>query len=208
MRIGFDIDGVLADFNTSFIERVIAVTGRDLFPPRPFDIPCWDYPEFYGYTHKETSKVWQQITSDPTFWLNLNPYPGADMVIDELRIMSTEHDIYFVTSRPGIKAKQQTEVWLSTHSGDFLWTPTILIASEKDMIARALDFDAYIDDRWENCIDVACEHRKCQTFLLDRPWNSPSPSRSRLERNIQRVFSPVDMLDAIMPLHPAQRAAA
>ena len=54
MRIGFDVDGVLADFNKRFIERVIAITGRDLFPPRPFDIPTWNYPEHYGYTAEES----------------------------------------------------------------------------------------------------------------------------------------------------------
>ena len=36
MVIGLDVDGVLADFNTPFIARIIQVTGRDLFPPRPF----------------------------------------------------------------------------------------------------------------------------------------------------------------------------
>ncbi len=50
LKIGVDVDWVLANFNDSFIERVIKVTGEDKFPPRPFDITTWDYPQVYGYS--------------------------------------------------------------------------------------------------------------------------------------------------------------
>jgi 5'(3')-deoxyribonucleotidase len=171
MRIGFDVDGVLADFNRSFIERVVTVIGRDLFPPRPFDIPCWDYPEHYGYTSEETTAVWKDVVADPTFWSRLQPYDEATSVLERLRVLSLDHDLYFVTSRPGIQAKQQTETWLAVHSGDFLWNPTVLISGDKDRCARALKLEAYIDDRWENCVNVASQPSETTVYLLDRPWN-------------------------------------
>lgn len=177
MRVGVDIDGVLADFNTRFIEAVIAVTGKDLFPLHPFAIPTWDYPQHYGYTHEEVSDVWKTITANRAFWMTLPPYLGAMDLIAWLREKSQEgyFDLYFITSRPGVMAKYQTEVWLSVHSGDIAWTPTVLISSQKGQCADALRLTHYIDDRWENCHDVEA-HTTATVFLLDQPWNqTPEP---------------------------------
>lgn len=177
MIIGCDIDGVLADFNTSFIKRVISITGCDLFPSRPFDIPTWDYPEFYGYTKDETSAVWKAITADEYFWENLAGYEDAIDVISRLfdHAVNGHADVYFITSRPGIEAKYQTEQWLQdrAYGNDDIYdpVPTVLISSAKGLCAQALKLDAYVDDRWENCVDVATTSPKTKVFLLDRPWN-------------------------------------
>lgn len=173
MIIGVDIDGVLADFNGSFIERVIQVTGEDKFPPRPFDIPLWNYPEHYGYTAEENSAVWENIKSDRTFWRTLEPYPDARAALAYLDEVTRHDDLYFVTARPGVAAKIQTEYWLTTHGYEY---PTVLIASDKASIAQALKFDVYIDDRWENCEAVRTRSR-AKVFLMSRPWNYDAPNQ-------------------------------
>ncbi len=171
MRIGIDVDGVLADFNTAFILRVIKETGKDLFPRRPFDIPTWNYPESYGYTNDEVHAVWTAIKADPQFWLNLPPYADTLQSLSVLSQKSHEgNDLYFVTSRPGINAKSQTEKWLRENG--FKDRPTVLISSEKGLCAEALNLDAYIDDRDLNVRDVSdARGQNTKTFLLDRPWN-------------------------------------
>lgn len=168
-RIGVDVDGVLADFNGAFIDRVIEVTGRDLFPPRPFDIPTWNYPEYYGYTTDELNKVWKSIEQDVLFWQRLPQYGDAAEALDYLhaRMRWCGDDVYFITSRPGLLAKQQTETWL--RSRDFPH-PTVLISSAKDLCADALKLTVYIDDRWENAYKVA--QTNARTFLMTRPWNT------------------------------------
>lgn len=194
MRLGYDVDGVSADFNDSFIPLVKAITGRDLFGPG-YVPTCWDYPTAVGYTAEEVSKVWDVICANPTFWMGLRPYFDAMDILERLRIASYEHDVYFITSRPGIKAKQQTEVWLATHSGDFNWNPTVLISSAKGACAKALHLDAYIDDRLENVVDVAKQihHPMTKTFLLDRPWNQ----RETDAWFYTRVDSAAEMLDQL-----------
>lgn len=184
MKIGIDIDGVLADFNQSFIERCIAVTGRNLFPP-DYIPTCWDYPQSLGYTKEETDAVWADIVVDPTFWESLIPYDEARMFLLQLPEMVKKHDVYFITSRPGIQAKLQTENWLHYQSADFFWQPTVLICSNKGAAAIALNLDVYIDDRDVNVEDVVeCrairEKSKgivgCKTrvLLLNRLWNEKS----------------------------------
>ncbi len=168
MRIGIDVDGVLADFNRSFIERVITVSGKDLFPPRPFDIPTWDYPEHYGYTPEETKIVWESIVADPTFWASLSPYPDTADFLSPLA--NRADDVYFITSRPGTRSKAQTERWLRMHG--YHSRPTVMISSKKGLCAEALDLDFYLDDRDHNCYDV-WDRRSPKTLvaLMDRPWN-------------------------------------
>lgn len=169
MRIGVDIDGVLADFNTGFVNRIIQVTGKDLLPTRPFVFPCWNWPEHFGYTTEEISRVWDSVKKDRWFWGRLPEYPTTfgdlDMITDA-RSMGSE--VYFVTNRMGVKAKTQTEEWLEAHGYEL---PTVITAEDKALVARALRLDIYFDDKWENALAVA-NVGTVESYLIDRPWNT------------------------------------
>lgn len=197
MIIGCDIDGVLADFNSGFIRRTIQVTGRDLFPERPFDIPMWNYPEHYGYTSKEVTAVWKNIKLDTNFWATLPAFEGTMEFLFALEQRQDEGDgIYFVTARPGVEAKHQTERWLRCHG--FRNNPTVLISSAKGKCAEALDLDAYIDDRWENVVDVAggdLMTSRTQAYLLVRPWNR---NRNPERYGIREVTSVAEFLSGLV----------
>jgi 5'(3')-deoxyribonucleotidase len=179
MIIGFDLDGVAADFNSAMINKVIEVTGKDLFPPRPFDIPTWDYPQHYGYTNEECSAVWSEIKRDDGFWSGLNAYPAAVQILRWLSklVEYGQADVYFVTSRPGTSAKAQTEMWLGARGVD---SPTVLISSDKGGVAKALKLDFYVDDKTENCVDVATASPKTKTYMLAQPWNVEVPGVPRI----------------------------
>ena len=182
MKIGIDVDGVLADFNKAFIDRTVQVVGKDLFPIRPFDIPCWDYPQHFGYTNPECSTVWENVKQDDTFWYQLFPYDGVPEFLSQLN--SAEHDIYFITNRPGVYVKSQTESWLEFHNfglqTEAFSYPTVLISAEKGLCAKALGLDLYIDDRTENCLDVNHMSPKTRVVMLARPWNTEQNGIARL----------------------------
>mgnify|MGYP001560785766 CR=1 FL=1 len=179
MRIGFDIDGVLANFNTPFIALMKESSGRDLFPPnyRPH---TWNYPEALGYTSAEVSTAWELIKSGCTFWELLPPLPGLRQFCDWFYTGSVESnpcEFYFVTSRMGQKVKLQTENWLDHHAAKGL---TVLISSEKGAIAKALKLDFYVDDRAENIADVVEQSPSTRAFLLDSPWNQHMNAGTRI----------------------------
>lgn len=173
MVIGVDIDGILADFNSSYIELVPKLTGRNLFPAgyTKDDITTWSYPETFGYTNKEISEVWDWIEQDDEFWSNLNPLEGAEDFINKLAGLeiSKPADVYFITSRVGCNVKWQTERWLARLGFD---PATVLISAKKGLCCQALKINAYIDDKNENIADVLHQSPGTCPYLLLRPWNS------------------------------------
>lgn len=192
-RVGIDCDGVLCDFNETFINRVIQVTGEDRFPKRPFDITTWNYPESYGYSSAQVSAVWESIKADAGFWRSLKPYPDAAAALGFLWNLQRhqDHELYFITSRLGRAVKHQSEQWLQ----QWFPNPTVLISSQKGACARALLLDVYIDDKWENCVDAAwnLNHPSTtRTYLMDRPWNQ-RPDRDLEQYGIIRVKSVFDI---------------
>lgn len=187
LKLGFDVDGVLADFNASFIERVVKVIGDDRFPERPFEIPTWNYPQYFGYTDEECDKVWEDIKLDKTFWADLKPYPGVQDAMEKItQLWEVGHDIYFITNRPGQQPKLQTEAWIINMGTGLL--PTVLISADKGGCAKALSLDFYIDDKTENCEAVAKTFTN--TLMIERPWNN-------VVKGVPRIPSLQAFFDAI-----------
>ena len=174
--LGVDIDGVLADFINSYTDLFIELTGVDNFKDRyaPTFPSCWDYPtEVYDYTVKHTTEVWKRIKKDMQFWLKLEPLVGTQETLEKLDTLRLDgHDIYFVTSRPGLMAKWQTETWLQTHGFD---VPTVIMHSDKASVVRLLQMDAYIDDHLMNANEVMRVVREegmmTRVYLKDAPYN-------------------------------------
>lgn len=190
MKIGIDCDGVLANFNHAFVELTVRVLGKDLYPgpAGTFDIFTWNYPESYGYSTSEVTKVWDHIKSDPDFWLNIPAYKNTKQAMKVLaNLQQSNNDIYFITNRMGVNAKRQTEKWLDRFD---MMPTTVLLSKEKGFCATALALDAYIDDKWENCVDVAMQNDTIKVFCMDQPWNHTKVS----DLKIIRVSSILEML--------------
>lgn len=198
MIIGVDLDGVVADFNAAFVKKMIAVTGKDLFPARPWEPSVWDYPQHYGYTNREVSAVWEAIKVDGAFWSQLPDYQTTpvDLLELEAREIVQGDDIYFITSRVGSSAKWQSERWLKHR---MIKNPTVLISSQKGMCAAALKLDCYIDDKIENVLDVVARSPRTQVFLFSRAWNKSR--QAMLDTSVTIVDSIHDML-SIMASSP------
>lgn len=175
-RIGFDIDGVLANFAKSYQNLVVKTTGRDLFQPDDINNPpCWDWPEFRGYSPEEMEKTWAAIRRDDAFWMNLEPFTDNTVTLHQmLRELERKHEIYFVTSRSGMSPKRQTKMWLFENLSYYGigGEPTVLISSEKGEVAHALKLNAYVDDNFDNAVDVVKRSATTSVYLLNRSYNA------------------------------------
>lgn len=178
MRIGFDIDGVLADFSRGFMDALIASAGVNRFlPDDDTDAPCWDWDKYRGYTSDERKRAWSNVHQSSDFWMNLPPLENVNTLRMMLRELERKHEVYFLTNRIGQRVKRQTEIWLVEHLKYPLQLdgvyPTVLITEHrtKGDAARTLGLHAYIDDNYDNVHDVALAVPTCRVYLRNRRYN-------------------------------------
>ena len=179
-----DCDGVLADFNTPFIALVKEQTGIELPAPSATYPNTWNYHRAAGVNAKQDAQLWAYI-KESDFWETLPPTKDCAAAIARLRECRGEGDeIYFITSRPGKYAKHLTEFWLDAQGYE---CPTVLISSDKGPVCQGLEVDVFVDDKIDNCNEVADCCDDARVFLLDAPYNR---DESRiLFANITRITS-------------------
>lgn len=178
MRVGVDVDGILANFFTAYENLVIQVAGEDKFGANKYPtLPCtWNWPQFHGYDESTIAEVWTRIKGDTTFWASLEALPGADNFLE--RLDNSNHEVYFITDRPGIGPQVQTQYWLAQHG---YWGPNVIISRKgKGVVCDALSLEVYIDDKPENVSDCFTRAPDTRLFLLDYPYNQASEEGTRV----------------------------
>jgi uncharacterized HAD superfamily protein len=188
MKIGFDIDGVLADFIPSYQALFVSLTGRNTFMAGDvYNPPEWNWPSLRGYTEAETKAVWDAIRRNETFWLSLKPMTNNVEALRSVLVdLEHRHEVYYVSDRSGIDAKRQTKRWLMEqlqyHRAHT--EPTVLLtgSGEKGHIARALRLDVFIDDKTENVQDIIDESPRTRVYFPATSYNSDVPRSIRVGR--------------------------
>lgn len=171
MRIAIDLDGVLAEFNQSYENLLAELAGQpaETHDPDGPDHWFWDAKR---YPDPIIARAWLQIEQDRYFWMSLPALDNMVHLVNAWPRLMQEHDVYFITVRPGKTAKYQSEVWLTRYLG-ILSTPTVIVlppGAGKGEIARVLKLDALIDDRPE-CVDEAYRAGVPHVYLQDRNYN-------------------------------------
>lgn len=164
LKIGIDIDGVLANFVGAFSKLAHERFGK---PAKlPYEQVDWDWANA-GITEKEISKLWAVIRATENFWQTLEPYP-----VDLLLPVSLQHDVYFITHRVSTAGRSTTEQsarWIQYHYG--IKFPQVIPTRFKGDVADALQLDAFIDDKPSNIIEVAKRVPEADVFVLDAGYN-------------------------------------
>jgi hypothetical protein len=193
MRIGFDLDGVLADLHTPFVQtaiklfpnldaRVVAAADIGASPPDeahepPADAPA--PPSDVVLDREQTRAVWRVLMSTNDFWAGLQEIePGAIARLAQLAD-ARRWEIIFLTSRPksaGRTVQRQSQQWLDRHG--FPHPSLYVVHSSRGRIADALHLDVVVDDRPDNCLDVVLES-KAGAVLVWRGPQSTVPSSAR-----------------------------
>jgi uncharacterized HAD superfamily protein len=170
LKLGVDIDGVLADWTTSFSRFCAIKLGREF----PRFSTTWDLAN-WGFASGEFKQAWDAMCELPIFYEYLDPQPDTrDFSLHEF---SKKHRLFFISTRPrtaGEPMEYQTAKWLSWAMG--VNYPTVLITENKGAVAAALGLDAFIDDKPENLADVHKHSPATWLYLRDWPYNRPEIS--------------------------------
>jgi hypothetical protein len=177
LRIGCDLDGCLANFTKAYAKALIEGTGKNYLPPTwetdPNFPQTWNWHWDAGYDKGLCAKIWVEVVEGKGFWQNLEPLDGAEASLKQLnRLAKQGHDVYFITHRSGVKAKQQTELWLQEYGME---TPTVLLTGRKLPAAISLGLEFFIDDKLETVLEMAASYQHSvpppHIFLKDAPYN-------------------------------------
>lgn len=173
--VGFDVDGVLRNFNSMLTQMHNAELGIE-------HVDKWVHPDFecaeYSLFDNEKScydlpalnKVWQQYPFQIMRYAK--PYEGykefIDSIYDSVDYISDR--VKFITHQYTEEAKQATELWCVEHNlVDIEHIGTDLIFEHGDH--KYNHCDVLIDDKLENlyqCID----HGHELAFCMARAWNT------------------------------------
>jgi hypothetical protein len=200
LRVAFDLDGTVAD-----MQRVLRVEAERLFGPNPSgtvssetpsDAEPVDVPADVPLTRSQQSALWDHVKSIDNFWMSLpEMQPGIVR-----RIAEAAHrrrwEVLFLTTRPlvaGDTVQVQSQRWLQAHG--FPLPSVYVVQRSRGKVADALQLDAVVDDRPENCLDVVLDSQA--VAILVWPGDAtkvPLGLDKMAVRVVHSITSAVDLL--------------
>lgn len=191
LRIGFDLDGVVADFWGAFSD----VAAQVLSWSRPGTAA-----DIRNLSESDTHKVWKVITETPNWWLTLQPYEPDELARLYRLSRELKWEIVFMTTRvptAGETAMFQSQWWLETH-GFYLPSVVTVMGSRGDL-ANSLRLDLIVDDQLINCADVIGASQ-CKALLMLRTPQA-SVQEQAINAGIGVVESIQQTIDVLRRLH-------
>jgi 5'(3')-deoxyribonucleotidase len=151
-----DVDGVLADFIASFMDRYRFHLG---IVPDGFVVDCWN-----AINTLPSRKAFDAAWNDSLLFRNPPAIPGSFEALERIVDVST---VYLVTALPFGHAPPR-RAWLKTHA-PFIPSDRIILATDKHMIRG----DVLVEDRPANLFAWAAINPNGSGFLIRRPYNRP-----------------------------------
>lgn len=162
MRLGIDLDGVVADFNSGWTARY-----NDEFDAqvRVDQVESWN--AMADLTHFASMGAfwrWAQGRDHASIFRHLEPYPGA---VETLARLDRRHDIVILTAKPDW-AVHDTFAWIADHQ---IPTREVHVTERKWQVPC----DVYLDDAPHQIERIHLNRPEAVTCRFVRPWNSLRP---------------------------------
>ena len=185
LRVGFDLDGTVADMYSALHREALELFGDDAVrkapdqatrpqevrgeqsnkkpedTPKPEDDPATaDAMHELQLTARQQMQLWDHVKKIENFWTTLPELePGIIARIAKAAV-ERRWEVIFLTTRPstaGELVQMQSQRWLEAHG--FQYPSVYVVQRSRGKIADALALDAFVDDRPENCLDIAVESK-------------------------------------------------
>lgn len=215
LRIACDLDGTIADMEGALQREAELLFGPDvvLRPvgsahlEAPVDVEAApDTPpkvdpsaEKKTLSSRQLRQLWEHVATIDNFWATLKEIePGSVARIAGLRA-AHRMEVIFLTQRPdtaGETTQLQTQRWLEAHG--FELPSVYVLRGSRGKAAAALHIDVVLDDRPENCLEVAIESKARPLLVWRDPIDMVPPGAARF--HIETVSSIGDALRRIEDL--------
>ena len=208
LRVAFDLDGTIADMHSvlrTHVEQLFGVAElSDTAAPADAKTDH-DEPESakvmaeMHLTARQQMQLWQHVKTIDNFWSGLPEMePGIVGRIAQTA-RSRRWEVLFLTTRPlvaGETTQIQSQRWLEAHG--FLLPSVFVVQRSRGKIAEALDLDAVVDDRPENCLDVAVDSKAKPILIWPGDPKAVPPGAKRL--GVRTVTSISEALAVLIQL--------
>lgn len=187
LRVAFDLDGTVADMYGALrveAERLFGTAARVEAPPAASEGAGeladagaeGGAPRLNARQH---SQLWEHVRQIDDFWTTL-PEQEAGIIARIARTADERRwEVIFITTRPpsaGDTTQRQTQRWLEAHG--FRMPSVFVLQRSRGKLADALHLDAVVDDRPENCLDVAVDSTAKPLLIWPEP-GEPLPDGLR-----------------------------
>jgi hypothetical protein len=207
LRIGFDLDGVLADLESAYREHEERLFGAR---ERADEVP--DAPEAEGTEEDEEEDekagkekedegaarlsakdrkrrlkearrraaiIWHAIQATDDFWTTLKPLEEG--VVKRLAEAAARHrwHVFFITQRPETSGDTaQRQTQRWLAAQGFDLPSVIVLSGSRGKLADALALDVLVDDTPKNCVDVMSDSH-AKVVLVDRSGDAGVADNAR-----------------------------
>jgi len=192
LKIGIDIDEVVADFMRKFLEFYNLKNGRSITPRDIKIYHLWEN-EFHNFGgSRESGIVLVDEFHDSDFFDKIELIKGAKESIDELK---TRFEIVFISARAKRfeeKTNRFFKKYFPEDNFQICYSGDLHEGSKsKAEICSELGVDVHIDDNQFYSKDIA--DKGIKVLLFDKPWNQNHEEHD----NIEKVFSWDEIMDRI-----------
>jgi uncharacterized HAD superfamily protein len=148
---------------------------------------------------RQQMQLWDHVKKVENFWSTLPELePGIIARIAKAAI-ERRWEVIFLTTRPstaGELVQLQSQRWLEAHG--FQYPSVYVVQRSRGKIADALQLDAFVDDRPENCLDIAVESQ-AKVILI---WHGdlmdvPAGAKRMGVRPVNKISEAVTLLEQL-----------
>jgi len=183
LRIGFDLDGTVADMYSALRREAVTLFGDEVLHSTPVQASTPQAADGDGdagaakpeseddqtttlaiqelrLTACQQNQLWDHVKGIDNFWTTLPELEPGIIARIAKAASDRRWGVIFLTTRPataGELVQLQSQRWLEAHG--FQYPSVYVVQRSRGRIADALHLDAFVDDRPENCLDIAVESK-------------------------------------------------
>jgi hypothetical protein len=185
LRVAFDLDGTVADMYSTLHQEALKLFGPETLAKAAYKKPVTVAPvvppavpskegetpappaedtttamEELHLTARQQMQLWDHVKKIDNFWTMLPELEPGIIARIAKAALERRWEVIFFTTRPstaGEMTQLQSQRWLEAHG--FQYPSVYVVQRSRGKIADALQLDAFVDDRPENCLDIAVESR-------------------------------------------------
>lgn len=211
LRVAFDLDGTLADMNTSLRKEAAALFRPDGQAPAaaasaeqtPGTTSASGASERASdaddlrLSPRQQMQLWDHVKKIDNFWTKLAETETGIVKRIAKVAAGRRWEVIFLTTRPstaGDTTQVQSQQWLAKYG--FRYPSVFVVQPNRGKIADAMQLDAVVDDRPENCLDIVLESKAKAVLVWPRdPAEVPAGAPRMGVRVVPSISEAVNLLE-------------